>query len=366
MVRLAPLLATLLLISLATPALARSAMDAYGDALDMMNGSRAVTTAADDKADTAAEMKAFMAYATRQLNLAKAELRQLDAAYRVAMREFKGDAHECERETLTGIYAAERSRLKSRIREYRQIRGDRRGFFTRAWHSIGPVGRRIARAIGDGAVDALASGGLGGGVARRILLSAGRDELKGAALRAVARGVQGRSAVAVAAASSGCGDEVDPGELEEGVPAIPPGTYVGEWPMDLAADEFVTSKVVEANAAELRVAEDGAVTGEMGYREVGVLDGCPGYVMEWTFVVDTDQRIGPELPQLLSVTYDALMVVPIGGTVSTKDSFDFVCGDDVEPFIDESGTEEVEISIDDDGALTLTVGDDIIELQWVP
>ena len=31
-----------------------------------------------------------------------------------------------------------------------------------------------------------------------------------------------------------------------------------------------------------------------------------------------------------------------------------------------SGTEEVEISIDDDGALTLTVGDDIIELQWVP
>jgi len=229
------------------------------------------------------------------------------------------------------------------------------------------LGRRIARALGDGALDIVTSGGtLGGGAIRGLLLSASRNELKGAALRAVARTTQGRSAVAVAAANSRCGDEVDPGELEEGVPAIPPGTYVGEWPMDLEADEFVTSKVVEANAAEIRVAEDGAVTGEMGYREVGVLDGCPGYVMESTAVVDTDQRIGPELPQLLSVTYDALMVVPIGGTVSTKDSFDFVCGDDVEPFIDESGTDDVEISIDDDGALTLTMGDDIIELHWVP
>ena len=365
MARLLPFLVLLLIASLATPALGRSATDAYGDALDAMHGSRAATkAAADDSADQAAEMKALIAYATQQLNLAKAELRQLEAAYRLAMRELKSDAHECERERLAGIYAAERSRLKARIRDYRHIRGDRRGFFTRAWHAIGPAGRRIARAFGDNALDIAASGGtLGGGVARRLLIRAGRDELKGAALRAVARSVHGCSAVAVAAASSACGDDENDA-VDEGAPAIAAGTYVGEWPMDLAPDPLVTGKVAETNFVELQVDEDGAISGEGRYRLTGLFDGCSGYLEDWGFVVDADERVGPELPQAIGVFHDGRIVVPVVDLDLSDVSY--VCGDPAEPFLDDAGSIEAEIDITDDGVVTLMFGDDGFELQWVP
>lgn len=365
MTRLAPMLAVLFAVLLATPAIAGSATDAYGDALDAMHGSRAVSNDADVNVDAAAEMQALLAYATQQLNLAKAELRQLEAAYRLAIHELEGDAHECERERLTAIYAAERARLKSRIREYRSIRGDRRGFFTRAWHSIGPAGRRVARSLGDGALDIVTSGGsLGGGVARQLLLRVGRNELEGAALRAVARSVQGRSAVAVAAASTACGDdETDADKPGEGGPAVPPGTYVGEWSMDLAPDALVAGKVAEENFVELHVAEDGELTGEARYRLTGVFDGCPGYVEDWGFTIDGGARVGSELPQDVGVAHDALIVVPVVGLDA---DIDYICGASVEPFIDERGSAEARIDVDEDGVLLMTIGEDTLELQWVP
>ena len=362
MTRLAPLLAVLLTILLALPTVAGSATDAYADALDLMHGSRAVTKAAADDVDIAAETRALVAYATQQLNLAKAELRQLEAAYRLAMRELEGDAHECERERLTAIFAAERTRLKSRIREYRSIRGDRRGFFTKAWHGIGPVARRIVRSIGDGALDIVTSGGSLGGAARRLLIRAGRNEFQGAALRAIVRSAQGRSAVAVAAASSACGDD-ETAVIDDGTPAIPPGTYVGEWPMDLAPDVLVSGKVAEANYVELDVAEDGELSGEARYRLTGVFDGCPGYVEDWGFTVHDGVRVGSELPQSVGISHDALIIVPV---VGVDEDIEYICGTSVEPFIDESGSAEAQLDVDEVGALGLTVGDDFIELHWVP
>ena len=373
MARLAPLLTLLLLVALATPALAGSATDAYADALDMMSGSRAASkadadanAAGDAKAAAAAQRKAHVAHATRQLNLAKAELRQLEAAYRLAMRELRGDAHECERETLAGVYAAERSRLKARIREYRHIRGDRRGFLTRVWHKFGPGGRRLARAFGDGALDIVVSGGtLGGGAARRLLLRVGRNELKGAALRAVSRSVQRRSAAAVSAAVSRCdGDEADADESEEGAPAIGPGTYVGAFSVDLASDAMVTNKVVEANFIELRIDEDGAISGEMEERVTGAFDGCDGYIMSSLITVDAGQYIGSELPQDISVSYDALIVVPVVDLV--VDTVDLLCGDPAEPFVDDSGSAEITVDADTEDMLAMAVGEDVIELHWVP
>lgn len=365
MTRLVPLLALLLTVLLATPAVSRSAADAYGDALDMMSGSRAVTTAAADEGD---EMEMFMAYVEQELNRAKAELKQLGIAYRAVMRELQGDAHECERALLTATYVGERTRLRARLREYRHIRGDRRGFLTKAWHSVGPGGRRVLRALGDGALDIVASGGtLGGGVARRLLMRTAGNELKGAALRGLARSVNGRTAAAVAAAESACRDgDIDDGGLDEGVPAIPPGTYVGEFPLDLSADDFVTVTVVEANSAEFRVSDSGAIAGELGYRMTGVLDGCPGYILESNIVVDDGQEVGSELPQAISVMYDALMVVPISDFASSEDSVGFVCGTDVEPFIDESGSAEAVIDVNDDDVLAITLGEDVVELHWVP
>lgn len=371
MARFAPLLALLLVVSLAAPVLGRSATEAYGDALDMMSGSRAATAAADAQAASDAEKQARMSYVEQQLNLAKAELRQLEAAYRTALRKLKGDAHECEREALLGIYAAERTRLKSRIREYRQIRGDRRGFFTKAWHSIGPAGRRIARALGDGAVAAVTSGGLGGGVARRLLLSAGRDELRGAAVRAVVRRAQGRSATAVAAVGTLCGgdetdpDELDDDELDDELPAIPAGTYVGEIPMDLSADALVSGKVAEANTLEIEVTEAGVISGELEHRLRGVFDGCPGYLQESVAFIEPGQRVGPELPQSFVTTVSFRIMVPVIGV--DIDTVDSVCGDVAEPFID--GTEVVDLVIDatDEGVLQADMGDGLrAALQWVP
>lgn len=371
--RLIPILALLLVASLATPALGRSATDSYGDALDAMSGSRAVTAAvadvsaaADDKVAAAAKRRALLAHAERQINMAKTELRQMNAAYSTAMRGLKGDRHECERERLTAIVAAERVRLKSRIREFRSIRGDRRGFFSKAWDRIGPGARRVFRFIGDGALDVVVSGGsLGGGVARQLLLRAGRSELQGAALRAVARNVHGRSAVAVAAASSACGDDAD---MDEGdVPAIPPGTYVGEFPADTSADAYVTGKSVEANSVELRVGESGSISGEMAIRITGMFDGCPGYIQESLLVVTPGQRVGTHLPQDVSVDYDVLMAVPIGRVdIDADDGVDLVCGTDVEPFIDESGTAEVVIDADTEDVLVVAIGEDVVQLQWVP
>lgn len=377
MARLTPMLVLLLMVSLTTPALGRSALDAYADALDGKAASRALTDAtadaqaagggqpaADDKAAIAAQRRALIAYAEEQINVAKAELREMNAAYESAMRTMRGDEFACERARLTAIVAAERVRLNARLREYRAIRGDRRGFFARAWHAIGPTARRIVRFVGDGALDSVTSGGsLGSGVVRSLLLRAGRQELQGAALRAVSRAMYGRSGAAAEAVAAACGeDRVDPDAPAEDLPAIETGTYVGQVPHEPASDPYTTKERVETNYIEIVVAEDGTITGEIAYRTTSVLDGCPGQVHAFSATIDADQRIGTELPQAVPATSHAYMLVPIGGVSDG----DFYCDENVEPFIDDIEPVDLVFDFDTEGELVMALADEPIVLQWVP
>jgi hypothetical protein len=117
----------------------------------------------------------------------------------------EGRNEECAVSTLDALCEEGKAELRSTLSLLRQIRGDKRKLFTRLgdsvrrtgqriWHAVGPVGRRILRALGDEVVQAVKSpGGLEFKALRVIirsrLKSLARTELRNAIQRGVERQV---------------------------------------------------------------------------------------------------------------------------------------------------------------------------------
>jgi len=189
-------------------------------------------------ASSADPNKGWAALVEKELKAAKQKLIELKGVRKAALVLYSGPDEACERETTKRWYREERSRLNDNIRALRALRGDRRGFLTKAWHRIGPVGRRIVRAIGDEAVTVLKSGGtLHGGVARRILVRVGRKQLKNVVLASIARNIQARAAAARSAAEEACKKPssslrtTDPGVSPPATAeALTPAIGSGAWP----------------------------------------------------------------------------------------------------------------------------------------
>jgi len=266
--------------------------------------------------------KQWMVLVEKELNAAKQELIALEGVRQAALVLYSDPDEQCEREVIERWYDDERTRLNDNVRALRGFRGDRRGLFTKAWHHIGPVGRRIVRAIGDEALVTLQSGGtLHGGVARRILVRVGRKELKNVVLAGIARKIQVRAAAAKGAAEEECkkpdsdSKQVEPGATSA-PPAIPAGTYVGSFD-DIAVTAFVLTdrdSVVKTNTLEVEVAEDGAVSGGFEVHETGVFTdadesvACPGGSSSVVGTIDSGQHIGPALPQTLTIAIEYTII----------------------------------------------------------
>lgn len=280
-------------------------------------------------------------YVEDQLNAVKRELRELEVSRRVALAEFSEPQDSCEREAVERTYRAEQQRLRENVRALRQIRGDKRGFLSKAWHRIGPSGRRILRAFGDESLEVLRSGGsLHGGVARRILFRIGRREITDTALRAVTRKVHGRSAKAVGAAVDECQEQPDGNEPAKNgksddtrPPAIPAGIYEGQFDEATILESAwsdIDTKVV-TNAFELRVAEDGSISGRFAIEERGLAKPakgsavrCPGAGSRLEAKIKPGQVIGPTLPQPIKLSVDFTLWSTYLGNI-TPDEIEFFC-----------------------------------------
>ena len=334
------LLGLLMVVSLslpaatADPASEHSLDDALG--FDFAWGALAPTVGTQPELDTG-----WRRYVEDQLNAAKRELRELEVSQRVALAELSDPGDSCEREAVERTYRAEKQRLRENVRALRQIRGDRRGFLSKAWHRIGPSGRRILRAFGDESLEILRSGGsLHGGVARRILFRIGRREITDTALRAVTRKSHGRSATAVGAAVDECQERPDPNEpAKDGrsddtrPPAIPAGIYEGQFDeatiLESAWSDIDTE--VKANAVELRVAEDGSISGRFEFEERGLSHPaddasvrCRGGGSKLEARVKRGQVVGPTLPQPIKLSVDFTLWSTYLGNI-TPDGIEFFC-----------------------------------------
>ncbi len=167
------------------------------------------TNAADGK-----EALGYLIHATKQQrNELNDSCRQLRAAYQSAGKT-------CELQILNDYCKAEEAKLNQRIGFLHKLRGDRRRFFTRMWHSlkrtgariwtaVGPVGRRILRNVGPEAAKIVLSGGsLSEGVIRKLVIkearSVGKAELNRLLEKGVGRFLQSQAALAQAAGISDC------------------------------------------------------------------------------------------------------------------------------------------------------------------
>ena len=163
------------------------------------------------------EALGHLIHATKQQrNDLQDSCRQLAAAYRA-------EGKTCEAQVLDDYCKAEEAKLNQRLGFLHKLRGDRRKFFTRLWHSVkrsgtrvwtavGPVGRRILRNVGSEAAEVVLSGGsLGGGVIRKLLIKEARNvgeaELERLLERGVGRFLQGQAALAQAAGVADCTEE---------------------------------------------------------------------------------------------------------------------------------------------------------------
>lgn len=90
---------------------------------------------------------------------------------------------------------------------------------------------------------------------------------------------------------------------EEPLPAIPAGTYVGSFDerllIDLLSYDFGKP---DTNVLTVTVDEAGVISGDMAVHQEGVFFGCGGAVDDWTGTIDAGQSIGPDLPQIVTVT----------------------------------------------------------------
>jgi hypothetical protein len=105
---------------------------------------------------------------------------------------------ECAVSTLDNICEEGKRELRNTLGLLRQVRGDKRKFFTRLgasikragksiWHAVGPVGRRILRSLGDEVVEAVKTPG---GIKVRALRVLVRSRLKSLAKKEIRGAIQ--------------------------------------------------------------------------------------------------------------------------------------------------------------------------------
>ena len=154
------------------------------------------------------------------IHATKQQRNELNDSCRTLKAAYRAENKTCELQLLTDYCKAEEAKLNQRLGLLHKLRGDRRKFFTRLWHSlkrsgnrvwtaVGPIGRRILRNVGSEAAEVVLSGGsLGGGVIRKLVIKEARNvgeaELNRLLERGLGRFMQSQAALAVAAEVANC------------------------------------------------------------------------------------------------------------------------------------------------------------------
>ncbi len=163
----------------------------------------------------------------RIIHAKKMQRNDLDANCKLITARLKTEGKDCEADKVNAYCQEKKNEINIQIGYYHKMRGDRRKFFTRVWHSIkrnssnfwhkiGPVGRNFLRRMGPEVLQIVASGGtLSGGVlknlAKHIGKSMGRERIKQVVLQGVQRLLQGQIKIAQAAGVDIC----DPDEGQD-------------------------------------------------------------------------------------------------------------------------------------------------------
>lgn len=142
---------------------------------------------------------------------------------------------ECAVSTLDNICEEGKRELRTTLSLLRQIRGDKRKFFTRLganikeagkrlWYAVGPIGRRILRTLGEEVVQAVKTPGGIEFKALRVLVrsrlkSLVRKELRSAIQRGAERLIMKKWEVARGPSGDECGGESVVQEVEESRPS---------------------------------------------------------------------------------------------------------------------------------------------------
>jgi hypothetical protein len=165
----------------------------------------------------------------RLINATKKELGDLEQTCKELRTSFSEEGQECEDVLLKAYCDSQIPKLRIRLSLLRKVRGDRRKGITKAWHaikragarlwrSVGPIGRRFLRELGNDVHAVVKSGGsLHGGVLRRLVIKHGgamlrhavRQRLKRALNRVILGRVQTAGDICVES------DESDEGGLDQ-------------------------------------------------------------------------------------------------------------------------------------------------------
>jgi len=157
------------------------------------------------------------------IHATKQQRNELNDSCRTLRAAYQAEGKTCELQILNDYCKAEEAKLNQRLGLLHRLRGDRRKFFTRVWHSVkrtgnrvwsavGPLGRRVLRNVGSEAAEVVLSGGsLSGGVIRKLLVKEARNlgeaELNRLLERGAGRFLQSQAALAQAAGLEDCSDE---------------------------------------------------------------------------------------------------------------------------------------------------------------
>ena len=191
------------------------------------------------------------------IHATKQQRNELNDSCRTLQAAYRAEGKTCELQILTDYCKAEEAKLNQRLGLLHRLRGDRRKFFTKLWHSVkrsgdrvwtavGPVGRRILRNVGSEAAEVVLSGGtLGGGVIRKLVIrearNVGEAELNRLLERGVGRFMRSQAALAQAAGISDCtAEEMDEARRKVAGDVGDPEMEVDSDPDDCAVtgDEF--------------------------------------------------------------------------------------------------------------------------------
>ncbi|MGB2894622.1 MAG: hypothetical protein WBB65_00485 [Anaerolineales bacterium] len=162
------------------------------------------------------------------INAVKGEIANLIKECDTTRRVLLERDDECAVSTLDNICEEGKRELRATLSLLRQIRGDKRKFFTRLganikeagkrlWHAIGPIGRRILRTLGEEVVQAVKTPGGIEFKALRVLVrsrlkSLARKELRSAIQRGAERLIMKKWEVARGPTGDQC---VEDGEVTE-------------------------------------------------------------------------------------------------------------------------------------------------------
>jgi hypothetical protein len=180
----------------------------------------------------ASEADALLA---RIIHAKKIQRNDLDANCRLLVTQLRAAGEDCEADKVQSYCQTKRSEIDTQIGFYHKVRGDRRKFFTKAWHNIkrnasnfwhriGPVGRNFLRNLGQDALDIVNSGGnLSGKVIKDLvkhhIKTAVRQRLKEVFYQGVQRLLEGQMAIAAAAGVDICNPDEDENQVAEEVDA---------------------------------------------------------------------------------------------------------------------------------------------------